>query len=302
MENTFYHTPVLLKETIELLNLSPKSIVVDGTCGEGGHSLEILKLIPDGKLLCVDRDKEILERAKQRLSSFSNAYFININFNKIEEILAQEKINKVDAILADLGISLFHLKNKSETEGPDALNRGFSYTDEFSLDMRLDTSSSVSAGDVVNHFKEEQIADILYHYGEEYEARKIARAILRERPISSSKELGDVVARVKKKRGKSHPATKTFQALRIFVNKELEILESFIPHAVDNLSENGRVAIISYHSLEDRIVKHCFKNLEMIGKGMVVTKKPIIASQEEIRKNRPSRSAKLRAFEVRGFL
>ncbi len=191
----------------------------------------------------------------------------------------------MDGILADLGISLYHYKNA-----------GFSYIDNKPLDMRLD-SSEISADTVINHFRESEIADIIYEYGEEYESRKIARAICRNRPIKSLKELADIITGVKRqKNGKVHPAAKTFQALRIFINKELKFLESFIPIAVDNLSENGKLVIISYHSLEDRIVKNSFKNLSAQGKGSILTKKPVLPSQEEIKMNRASRSAKMRVF------
>ncbi len=295
MPDKAYHTPVMLPEILESLNLHKNSIIIDATCGEGGHSEVIIQKIPEGKLICIDRNALILSRARSRLNEYQNISYHNTTFDKISIILAQEKILKVDGIFADLGISLFHL------QGDKSL--GFSYTDENSLDMRLDESAEVSAADIVNRFNEKQIADILYIYGEEYESRKIAGAICRNRPVKNAFELSQIILRAKRERkgSKIHPAAKSFQALRIFVNKELKILESFIPQAVDNLQENGRLAIISYHSLEDRIVKNAFKDLEKAGLGRIMTKKPMIPSQDEMRKNRAARSAKLRIFEKRGL-
>lgn len=294
MQDKIYHTPVLLQEILEFMALTPESRVIDATCGEGGHSEAILKLIPNGHLYCIDRHEEIIARAQKRLAHFPQVSFHNIRFDKIDSVLAQENGNKVDSILADLGISLFHLKGLEDQQN----TIGISYTDTTSLDMRLDTQEAMTAEKVVNTFREAMLADILYQYGEEYESRKIARAIVSERPVKSAKHLADIILKVKKsKGGKIHPATKTFQALRIFVNKELEILESFIPRAADNLKANGKLLIMSYHSLEDRIVKYSFKKLEAEGVGTILTKKVIIPGDEEIRLNRASRSAKLRVFQ-----
>jgi len=288
MNKTFYHIPVLLNEVLMNLNLKEDSIIVDATCGEGGHAEGILKMIPHGKLICLDRNQEILQKARERLSAFSNVSFCRVSFINIGEVVKEENV-KPDGILADLGISMYHYQ---------AVNKGFSYMDSDSLDMRLDSDLEISASMVINSFGEKKIADILFKYGEEYESRKIANAIVRARPINSARELADLILKVKKnkKRSKIHPATKTFQALRIFVNKELENLESFIPVAVDNLKENGRLLIISYHSLEDRLVKHTFRRLSEEGKGFVYTKKPIIPDEEEIKNNRSARSARMRIF------
>jgi 16S rRNA (cytosine1402-N4)-methyltransferase len=300
MDEIYYHSPVLLDESLDALNLKNSSVVIDATCGEGGHSSQIIKI--SGRLICIDRNKEILEIAKERLSKYSNISFHQVVFDKISDVLSQEKLDKVDGIIADLGISMYHLKRDQKT-GDNTLTSGLSYTDPGPLDMRLDRTSEVSAHTVVNKFKENEIADILYQYGEEYESRRIARAICHNRPVNSALELAEIVMRAKKPgRGKIHPASKTFQALRIYVNKELQNLESFIPIAVDNLSENGRLVIITYHSLEDRIVKYSFRNLEQMGLGKVMTKKPIIPSDEEMKINRASRSAKLRIFEKRGVV
>lgn len=286
----FYHTPVLLNESLEHLDIKPDGIYVDATCGEGGHSEAILKRLNErGLLICLDRDKQILEVAKKRLEGFKNVFFYNLRFNDIKLALEERGIKEVNGIIADLGISMFHLKNQA---------RGISYTDESSLDMRLDENETLTAYEVINKFKENEIADILYNFGEEREARKIAREILRHRPIKNAKELADLIARVKKEKTKNiHPATKSFQALRIFVNKELKILESFIPLCADILTENGKLVIISYHSLEDRIVKWGLKELEKEGKGIVCTKKVIVPTEEEIRHNKSARSAKMRVFK-----
>ncbi len=285
-----YHTPVLLKETLEFLDVKENGIYVDVTCGEGGHSKAILeKLNGKGLLICIDRDKQILEVAKNRLLGFKNVSFYNLRFDNIKLALEKEGVREVDGIIADLGISMFHLKEKQ---------RGISYTDELSLDMRLDDKEELTAWDVVNKFKESEIANILYEFGEEREARKIAREILRNRPINNARELADLIARVKREKKRNiHPATKSFQALRIFVNKELKILESFIPLCADILSENGKLIIITYHSLEDRIVKLGFRELEKEGKGIICTRKVIVPSEKEIRLNKASRSAKMRVFK-----
>lgn len=288
----------MVDEVLYYLNLKPNSIVVDCTCGEGGHSLQILKHIPNGKLICIDRDILILNKAKERLVDYNNVLFFNTTFDKISDVLQEAKIDKVDGILADLGISMFHLKNEGF---------GFSYTDEASLDMRLDKNLKTSADTVINTFKEWEIADILYTYGEEYKSRRIAKAIVSARPIKSSKILADVIMRANrptysKKKGrdktkKIHPATKSFQALRIFVNKELEILKDFIPTAVNKLNLYGRLVIMSFHSLEDRIVKWEFRDLKEQEIGNILTKKPIMCSDDEKRSNPSARSAKLRCFE-----
>lgn len=283
------HTPILVDEIVELLQIRKDSILVDATCGEGGHSERFAALVPEGRLVCIDRDPVILERAKERLAGFSNVSFANVSFGRIDEVLRSMDIDKADGILADLGISMFHLR---------AAERGFSYTDETPPDMRFDPESGISATKVLNSFKENEIADILYEFGEERESRRIANYIVHSRPIQTAAQLADVVRKAKKySKGRIHPATQTFQALRIFVNEELKIIESFIPLSVDNLSEKGRLAIISFHSLEDRIVKWAFRGLKDEGKGAIVTDKPIVPTEIEMKANPASRSAKLRVFE-----
>jgi 16S rRNA (cytosine1402-N4)-methyltransferase len=294
MPDKIIHIPVMPLEVIDYLCLKPDSLIIDATCGEGGHSSIIAPKIPYGKLFCVDRNGTILSRAKKHLAGFQNISYYETTFDKIFQILAQEKITKVDGILADLGISLFHLQQDTGS--------GFSYTDVNSLSMRLDRGPGIDAGEIVNTFSIDEIAGILYRYGEEYESRKIAAAIYYNRPYHNSAELARVIAKAKKIRRGSriHPAAKSFQALRIYINNELEILESFIPMAVDNLLENGRCVILSYHSLEDRIVKNIFRQLEKDGDGRVLTRKPLTPSLEERERNRASRSAKMRVFEKKG--
>jgi 16S rRNA (cytosine1402-N4)-methyltransferase len=289
VSDKYFHIPILKEQIIELLNLKKKSIIVDATCGEGGHSEAIAGLIPRGRLICIDRNADILSVARERLKPFTNVDFFNLRFDRLSDILDSLKIDKVDGILADLGISMFHFK----TDG-----MGFSYTDDGSLDMRLD-EDGISAQKVINTFKESEIADIIYRYGEEHESRSIARAIIKSRPLGDAKSLAEVVLRAKKKKFSRgiHPATKTFQALRIYVNDELATLEGFIPVAVERLNPKGRLIIMSFHSLEDRIVKFAFRDLKSKGIGEILTKKPLVAGEEEVVFNPASRSAKLRCFE-----
>jgi len=284
------HTSVMLAECIDALELREDSVIVDATTGEGGHSFEIAKKIPQGRLICLDRNADILSKAKLRLEEFQNITFFNCRFSRLGDALKEAGLTQVDGILADLGISMFHFREEG---------LGFSYTDEDALDMRLDDGCKYSAADVVNRFPEKELADIIYQYGEERESRQIARSIVSRRPFTNAKDLADAVMRGKKPvygRG-IHPATKTFQALRIFVNEELQEIESFIPLCADKLSSHGRLAVLSFHSLEDRIVKWGFRALKEEGKGEILTKKPMLPSEEEIRTNPPSRSAKLRIFQ-----
>jgi 16S rRNA (cytosine1402-N4)-methyltransferase len=282
----------MLKECLEALALRENSVVIDATCGEGGHSEAIAARIPGGTLLCVDRNAAVLARARERLAAYPHVRFFEGTYDRLSEALAREGLKQADAILADLGISLFHYRE--EEEGSII---GFSYTDLRGLDMRLDDSGE-SAYDVVNRWRENDLADLLYRYGEETESRRIARMIVSARPVKNAKQLSDIVMRAKKRRkGRLHPATQTFQALRIHANRELEVLESFLPEAVSVLREGGRLAVMSYHSLEDRIVKQAMRAIAVSGEGRILTKKPIVSSEEEVRANRPSRSAKLRILE-----
>ncbi len=285
----YVHTSILVDEITGFLRVRPDSVLVDATCGEGGHSERFAALVPAGRLVCIDRDPVILETAKKRLARFPNVGFYNASFDRIAEVLEIDGAGKPDGILADLGISMFHVRSA---------DRGFSYTDESPPDMRFDTDEGIPASTVINTFKESEIADIIYKFGEERESRRIASAIVRARPVQTAAQLAEIVRRAKKySGGRIHPATQTFQALRIFVNEELKIIESFIPSSVDILREEGRLAIMSFHSLEDRIVKWTFRELNGEGRGTIVTPKPVMPGEEEMKGNPASRSAKIRVFQ-----
>jgi len=282
------HEPVLLKETIEILDLQQGNIVVDGTYGFGGHSREILKRIGDsGKLIAIERDREIFDKALGDLRD-KRVTKICGNFANISEILSSLKIKKVDKVFLDLGLSSYHF---------DSSQRGFSFESRARLDMRLNPEGGINAYEVVNTLSEKKIADILYLYGDERKSRKIARMIVAKRKqskIGCAYELASLVERIlpRFKRDKIHPATKTFQAIRIFVNDELENFKTLLDKSKEILHTRGIVAVISFHSGEDRIVKQFFKQNEEFE---ILTKKPVIPSRQEIDKNARSRSAKLRA-------
>ncbi len=286
-----YHIPVLANEVVELLNIGESSIVADCTLGEGGHSERILRIVGQrGFLVGIDKDEEVIEKARERLSSVSqNFVLVHGNFANIGEILKDLKINSVDAIIADLGLSSFQLQFGE---------RGFSFIKEGPLDMRMDKNKKTTAFDLVNGLSESDLADIFYFYGEERKSRRIASAIVRyrkDKKIETTTELADIVKRVYGKGyGRINPATKVFQALRIAVNGELEDLKNFLSVVPDVLKNAGRVAVISYHSLEDRLVKNAFRTDERLVR---VNKKVIRPSADEINSNKRARSAKLRVAE-----
>ncbi len=290
------HVPVMVAEVIEHLNLAPGKIIIDATLGGGGHSLEVLKRIgPSGRLIAIDRDQTALEGARQRLVQYAGqCQFIHGNFKDIDKIAGDLKIRKVDGILIDLGVSSMQL------EDPE---RGFSFQADGPLDMRMDKDSYISAYDLVNNLNEEELSHLLWNFGEERFHNRIARFLVKERekhPITSTLELSSIVCRAMPPRFRHqriHPATRTFQAVRIAVNRELEALQETIGKAVDLLDKNGRICIISFHSLEDRIVKHTFKDLQLQGTINIITPKPLTPSEEEVRQNSASRSSKLRAAE-----
>lgn len=298
------HASVLLSETIRLLEPKPKEVFVDATLGMGGHTKALLETEATLRVIGIDQDDEALRAAKERLSGFSDrVQFVKGNFADIRKYA-----ERADAILADLGVS--SLQFDSET-------RGFSFRFDSPLDMRMDAESDApNAAELLQQLDEEEIANIIYRFGEERFSRRIARRIVERRnagnPVSTTRELAELVERSVPRRPKEkiHPATKTFQALRIAVNRELEVLEGFLKDSVDILNPNGRLVIISFHSLEDRIVKQSF--LKMSGRCQcpprlpacqcgaeklveMMTRKPMIASEEEISMNPRSRSAKLRA-------
>ena len=303
----FKHIPVLLKETIDGLNIKPDGIYVDGTIGGAGHSKEIIKkLSPKGFLIGIDRDTEALEAAKENLKEYSNYKLIHGNHDDIKEILQDLGIDEVDGILLDLGISSYQIDEKK---------RGFSYTGDEKLDMRMDRTQELSAYEVINEYKEERLSQIIYEYGEEKFARKIAKNICIERmknPIETTKQLADIIAKSVPASREGHPAKKTFQAIRIEVNNEIEPLRKTVQDSIECLKNEGRLCIITFHSLEDRAVKEAYIDAE--GKctcpkdlpycvcgaksyGKIINKKPIEATKEELENNSRSKSAKLRIFE-----
>ena len=304
----FKHIPVLLNECIEGLKIKAHGIYVDGTLGGAGHSREILKhLSKEGKLIGIDRDNTALEVAKENLKEFNNVIYVHNNHDNIKEVLAELGIENVDGILLDLGISSYQIDEKS---------RGFSYTKDSKLDMRMDETQEFSAYDVVNFYPEEKLANIIYEYGEEKFSRKIAQKICeyrKNKKIETTNELVEIIKQVVPfNKANGHPAKRTFQAIRIEVNNELKPLHNTVIDSINSLKKGGRLCIITFHSLEDRIVKNAFS--ECAGKctcppnipycvcgskklGKIITKKPILPSEEEIKNNSRSASAKLRIFE-----
>jgi 16S rRNA (cytosine1402-N4)-methyltransferase len=285
------HLPALVKEAIKVLNPIPGGTYVDATIGPGGHSEEILTLIgTGGKLIGIDRDNEALRTAQERLSD-KRVILRKGSFSDMEKLLKKDGITEVDGILFDLGISMIQMKN---------IERGFSFISDKRMDMRMDKEQALSARDVVNKYSANELERILREFGEERLSRKISEAIVRKRrikPIDTCSELSEIVERVYGRRGRVHPATKTFQALRIEVNKELDELQKGLDASVRILKRGGRLCVISYHSLEDRIVKHFIARSSKEGFLKVITKKPLTPGSEEIRSNPSSRSAKLRAAE-----
>lgn len=306
----FKHYSVLKNESLNGLNIKEGGIYVDGTTGGAGHSEEILKrLNSSGKLICIDRDSDALEFAKVKLAKFKNVEFVKDNFFNIKQILKNKKINKIDGMLCDLGLSSYQIDNVS---------RGFSYSENANLDMRMDKEQSLKASDVVNTYSESELYHIIKTYGEEEFAKNIAKHICIDRaikPILTSDELKKVIdksipARVRFKHGS--PYKKTFQALRIEVNAELENLKLALFDAFNSLKKGGRLVVITFHSLEDRIVKQLFSDLTRDcicpegmpictcnhkAEGKLINKKPIIPSTHELEENTRSKSAKLRIIE-----
>ncbi len=296
MDNDIYHIPVMGEEVLEYLNPKPGDVIVDGTTGTGGHALEILKKIgPAGKLIAIDRDLESLNVAKARLQDFSSqCHFVHSDFRNVNKVLRDLNISRVDGMLFDLGISSFQLNNPE---------RGFSLKAEGPLDMRMDKDTYISAYDLVNSLSEKEISSILKNFGEERWHQRIARFLVAQRsktPIDSTADLRAAILRAIPsglKHQKIDPATRTFQALRIAVNRELEALEILLEHCLDCLKIGGRFCVISFHSLEDRIVKNKFRFFFQNHLVKLLTKKPLTPSEKEIEHNSRSRSAKLRALE-----
>ncbi|MCK4648306.1 16S rRNA (cytosine(1402)-N(4))-methyltransferase RsmH [bacterium] len=287
------HIPVLLNEVIEYLNCMGNKIIADCTIGEGGHAEKILNdLGPAGILLGIDQDQDALVAARKRLAPFGKkVILVWDNFTNLEKILREKGIEKVDGILFDLGVSSFQLNRRE---------RGFSFLRESPLDMRMNQAQKINASDLINRFSYGELQNIIYELGEKRWAKRIARAIVRKRekgPVTTTTQLARIIERAVPYRGRIHPATRTFLALRIKVNRELENLREALPQAVDSLKKKGRISIISYHSLEDRIAKNSFKEFARQGRLKILTKKPITPKEEEVRINPRSRSAKLRVGE-----
>lgn len=293
-----FHTPVMLNEVLNYLNLSPGKIIVDATIGTGGHSRGIIeRILPGGRLIGIDRDSESLEVSRQRLSGFyGSCEFVHGNFIDIDNLLKSLNIKKVDGVLFDLGVSSFQLEDPK---------RGFSFQCEGPLDMRLDRESFISAYDLINNLNEEEISTLLWNFGQERWHNRIARFLVQERekrPIATTSQLANIVSRsipprFRRRHNRIHPATRTFQAVRIAVNRELETLEVAINKAIAVLEKKARLCVISFHSLEDRVVKLNFRRAALEGLIDIITAKPLIPSQPEINSNPSSRSSKLRVAE-----
>jgi 16S rRNA (cytosine1402-N4)-methyltransferase len=285
------HVPVMKEEVLKNLNVKNYGIYVDSTIGLGGHAEGILRLANDCTLIGIDRDDKAIEIARERLNKYQHVHLIQETLSNITTVVGNLGYNKVSGIFLDLGISALHLKSEG---------RGFSFLKDEPLDMRMDRRQSLTAEIVVNKYSEKDLADILWRYGEERYSRRIAKAIIgsrRKQRISSCRSLSGIIEKSIRRRGRIHPATRTFQALRIEVNTELEELPTAIEEGADLLDAGGRFCILSYHSLEDRIVKNAFKKLAKEGLFNIITKKPLVPGQQERRSNPSSRSAKLRVGE-----
>ncbi len=287
-----YHKPVLLREAIEALAVKPGNWYIDATLGDGGHSLEILKL--GGRVLALDVDPEAIERAKKRLKDWEEFRVIQGNFRDIKNLIYQQmdlKDQKFDGAIFDLGVSSLQLGSPE---------RGFSFGRDGPLDMRMDPNLGIQALDLVNRLSRKELYELFQSLGEEKHSRRLADALVRAREIKefqTTKELSGFVERVIGSRDKIHPATKVFQALRIAVNDELAALKMGLAEVIDLIKKDGHIVVISFHSLEDRISKKTLREWEDRGMGQVLTKKPVIPSDQEIADNPRSRSAKMRVFK-----
>lgn len=307
----FRHTSVLLKETIEALNIKPAGVYLDGTLGGGGHAFEVCKKLNDnGRLYGIDQDADAIKAAAKRLEEFGEkAVIIRDNYCNAREVLREQGVEKVDGIVLDLGVSSYQL---------DTVERGFTYKYDTPLDMRMDQRQMLTARDIVNDYDEKMLYRVIRDYGEDQFAKNIAKHIVQARqrkPIETTFELNEVIKAAipaKMRAAGGHPSKRTFQAIRIECNHELEVLKNALGDLIHLLNPQGRLCIITFHSLEDRIVKTFFKEMEnpctcppefpvcICGKlpyGRVVTRKPILPSQEELKVNSRSKSAKLRVFE-----
>lgn len=298
------HITVLKQEAIELLEIKSAGIYVDATLGGAGHSLAILQQLKQGFLYAFDQDVYAINKAKELLKEYQNCYLIQANFKNMKKELKERGIENVDGIIFDLGLSSFQI---------DDVNRGFTYLKETKLDMRMDQQQELTAEKIINTYSKDELAKIFFEYGEEKNAYKIAQRIIDNRPIKTTFDLVSITDRVNHKE-KGHSAKRVFQALRIEVNQELEVLKQVLSDAFDLLKEDGVLAIITFHSLEDRIVKHFFKSKTTIDfpnvptlnlpepEAISLTRKPIYPTEEEQVNNSRSRSAKLRAIKKKKTL
>ena len=309
----FVHKSVLLNETMDSLNIKPNGIYIDGTLGGGGHAYEVCKRLGEhGRFIGIDQDAEAIEAAGLRLAEFGDKVtIVRSNYVDIDNILKSLNISKVNGIMLDLGVSSHQL---------DTVERGFSYKENAPLDMRMDVRNPMTAKDIVNNYSEMELYRVIRDYGEDKFAKNIAKHIVnarKEKEIETTYELNDIIKAaipMKMRVNGGHPAKKTFQAIRIELNKELEVLNNSIDKMIDLLDDGGRLSIITFHSLEDRIVKTRFRNNEnpcicppdfpvcvcgKKSKGKVITRKPIVPSEQEIIENKRAKSSKLRVFERR---
>ena len=303
--NTFSHIPVLFDEVLDLLRPQANGRYIDGTLGAGGHTAGLLqKSAPSGRVLVFDKDAEAIAFAKKQLEPFGERVtYVHASYAEMGRIAPTNGFDQVDGILLDLGLSSRQLDNAQ---------RGFSFMKDGPLDMRFDTSQGETAADLINNLDETTLADILWRYGEEKSSRKIAQMMVAERPFTTTTQLAEKIAQTVRRRGRIHPATQTFQALRIAVNRELETVETGVMAALELLGQNGCLAVISFHSLEDRFVKQTFRQLSQDctcppeqpvctcggqAKFRLITRKAVQASAEEIAQNSRSRSARLRVIE-----
>lgn len=307
----FKHKSVLLYETVDELNIKPDGIYVDGTLGGGGHSYEIAgRLSEGGRLIGIDQDEDAIKAASKRLEPYMDRVtIVRNNYCNMDKVLDELGIDKVDGIMLDLGVSSYQL---------DAADRGFTYNVDTALDMRMDQRQEITAKDIVNEYSESDLYRIIRDYGEDRFAKNIAKHIVaarQEKPIETTFELNDIIKAaipMKVRATGGHPSKRTYQAIRIELNKELEVLENSIDMMIDRLKPEGRLCIITFHSLEDRIVKTRFRNNEnpctcppsfpacvcgKVPKGRVITRKPVVPTDEEINENSRSKSSKLRVFE-----
>jgi 16S rRNA (cytosine1402-N4)-methyltransferase len=289
------HQPVLLREALEFLNVRPDGTYIDATLGAGGHAEAILERLQGGRLLGIDRDPAALTVARARLEAFGEKVTVlEGNIAEIDALHAASSLPPADGLLADLGVSSMQIEDAS---------RGFSFNLPGPLDMRMSPSSGTTAEEIVNHLRERDLADLIFKFGEERYSRRIACAIVEARPIRKTTELAQVVTRAIPSRTglhQIHPATRTFMALRLAVNHELENLEQFLAKALGVLGPQGRLVILSFHSLEDRLVKRAFQSWQREGRVRILTRKVVRPGQEELDRNPRARSAKLRAIEKSG--